>query len=313
VLPDNNRIVFASTERNNQDFDIYVRDLTTGEQRMVYEGEYGNYPHAVSPDGRWLIMSRPVGEDSNTLHLIDLETAETRVLSDPERRANSTNGGFAWAPDASGFYFASNEEREFSALMRHDLASGKAELVEQADFDIGNVRLCGPDGRYLLWTTNEDGFYRLHGRDLTAGRALAVPDLPEGVHALSCPAGSSAAAILVNGWATPGDLTVWEIASGEARTIWESNLAGLNPDRFVRPESVRMTARDGVELQGLLYLPRQDARRGAGPPPVVFDVHGGPTAQSTAAIPARCSISSIAAWRCSAPMYAARRASDTPM
>jgi dipeptidyl aminopeptidase/acylaminoacyl peptidase len=43
-----------------------------------------------------------------------------------------------------------------------------------------------------------------------------------------------------------------------------------------------MEARDGVTLQGLLYLPRDDARRGDGPPPVVFDVHGGPTAQSLA-------------------------------
>jgi dipeptidyl aminopeptidase/acylaminoacyl peptidase len=36
-----------------------------------------------------------------------------------------------------------------------------------------------------------------------------------------------------------------------------------------------------VELQGLLYLPA-GARRGAGAPPVLFDVHGGPSGQSMA-------------------------------
>lgn len=41
-----------------------------------------------------------------------------------------------------------------------------------------------------------------------------------------------------------------------------------------------MSARDGVQLQGLLYLPDASSRRGAGPPPVVFIVHGGPTGQS---------------------------------
>lgn len=281
VLPDNRRIVFASTERNGLDFDIYVRDLETGEQRRVYEGRYAWYPQSVSPDGRWLLMSQGVGEDSDNLFLVDLERAETKVLSKPARRANHTDGGFAWLPDASGFYFATNDGREFAALVRHDLASGRTTLVEEARFDVQNVRLCG-NGRYLLWTTNEDGFHRLHGRDLEAGRSLAVPAMPEGVYSVSCPRGSPTAAVTVNGWATPGDVLAWDLASGRTTTAWASSLAGLDPARFVRPESVRMKARDGVELQGLLYLPRADARRGEGPPPVVFDVHGGPTAQSMA-------------------------------
>jgi dipeptidyl aminopeptidase/acylaminoacyl peptidase len=282
VLPDNHRLVFASTERNGLDFDIYVRDLETGEQRRVFEGQYAWYPQSVSPDGRWLLMIQRVGEDSDNLFLVDLERAEAKALSQPKRRANHANGGFAWLPDASGFFFATNDGREFAALVRHDLKSGRRTLVAEAPFDIENVRLCGPGGRYLLWTTNEDGFHRLQGRDLETSRPLAVPALPEGVYSVSCPLGSPTAAITVNGWATPGDLVAWDLASGSAITLWPSNLAGLDPARFVRPESIRMKARDGVELQGLLYLPRADARRGEGPPPVVFSVHGGPTAQSVA-------------------------------
>jgi dipeptidyl aminopeptidase/acylaminoacyl peptidase len=286
VLPDNRRIVFASTERNGLDFDIYVRDLETGEQRMIFEGKYAFYPRSVSPDGRWLVMTQRVGEDSDNLFLVDLERGETKTLSQPKRRANHSDGGFAWLPDASAFYFATNDGREFAALARHDLGSGRRTVIAEAAFDIQSVRLCGPDGRYLLWTTNEDGFFRLHGRDLVTGQPLAAPALPEGVYAVSCPLGSGVAAITVNGWATPGDLVAWDLASGTATTLWASNLAGLDPARFVRPESVRMKARDGVELQGLLYLPRADARRGEGPPPVVFDVHGGPTGQSVASFSA---------------------------
>ena len=50
----------------------------------------------------------------------------------------------------------------------------------------------------------------------------------------------------------------------------------------MRPEIIRVTARDGVELQGLLYLPDAESRVGSGAPPVVFEVHGGPTSQSVA-------------------------------
>lgn len=283
VLPDNSRIVFASTERNGLDFDIYVRDLETGEQTMVFEGEYAFWPQSVSPSGRYLLMSQRVGEDSNNLFLVDLTgEEEVRTLSEPERRANTADGGFAWTRDGGAVYHASNEDREFAALVRREIASNTVEVISAPDFDVQNVTLCGQGGRYLIWTTNEDGFHRLHGRDLRARRDLRIPQLPEGVYGVSCPGESAFASVTVNGWATPGELLVWDIARGTANTVWAVNLAGLDPDRFVRPESIRITARDGVELQGLLYLPREDARQGDGPPPVVFDVHGGPTAQSMA-------------------------------
>jgi dipeptidyl aminopeptidase/acylaminoacyl peptidase len=109
-----------------------------------------------------------------------------------------------------------------------------------------------------------------------------VPELPDGVYSLSCPRGSAIAAVVVNGFATPGELRLWNLANGTAPVRFAPNLAGLDAERMVRPESVRMKARDGVTLQGLLYLPRDDARQGDGAPPVVFDVHGGPTAQAVA-------------------------------
>ena len=282
VLPDDQRIVFASTERNGLDFDIYVRNVETGEQRMVFEGKYAFWPRSISPDGRYLLMTQGVGEDSNNLFLVDLESGETTTLSEPERRANTADGGFAWTADGRSVFHTSNEDREFRALVRRSIADNSVETVVEADHDIGNVELCGPDDRYLLWTTNEDGFYKLHGRDLSDGSALSVPTVPDGVYNLSCPRDSRIAALIVNGYNTPGELRLWNLADGKAPVRFETNLAGLDPDRMVKPESVRMKARDGVTLQGLLYLPDEQARRGEGPPPVVFDVHGGPTAQSVA-------------------------------
>lgn len=282
VLPDNRRIVFASTERNGLDFDIYVRDLEDGEQRMVFKGKHAFYPRSISPDGRFLLMTQAVGEDSNNLFLVDLESGDTTTLSRPERRANTADGGFAWTADARSVFHTSNEDREFRALVRRDLADDKATTIVEAEHDIDNVQLCGPADRYLLWTTNEDGFFRLHGRDLRENQPLDAPSLPEGVYSISCPRGSAVAAVGVDGYATPGDLMLWNLADGTASTLFAANLAGLDPDRMVRPESIRIPARDDVTLQGLLYLPRAETHQGERPPPVVFDVHGGPTAQSVA-------------------------------
>jgi dipeptidyl aminopeptidase/acylaminoacyl peptidase len=272
-------IVYSSTERNGLDFDVYVADLATGGTRLVREGSYGYFARAPSPDGRLALVAETVGEDSNVLHLLDLASGELRTLSAPERRANHTNGGFAWAADGSGVYLASNAGREYGALVFHRVDGG-VDLVREAGGDIENVTLCGHDQRWLAWTVNEDGYDRLFVQDRTRGGMIDVPTLPEGAYGLSCEGEPARMLVRVSGWRTPGSVYVWELASGTVHETFSPGLAGLDPERLVRPESVRIPARDGVELQGLLYLPDATSRRGQGAPPVVFLVHGGPTGQS---------------------------------
>jgi len=84
--------------------------------------------------------------------------------------------------------------------------------------------------------------------------------------------------IRVTGPTTPGDVFVWNIESNETSQAVQSSLAGLDPQSFKAPLSLRYPARDGIELQGLLYLP--DPSQVSILPPVVVAVHGGPTGQS---------------------------------
>jgi dipeptidyl aminopeptidase/acylaminoacyl peptidase len=86
----------------------------------------------------------------------------------------------------------------------------------------------------------------------------------------------------INGWRTPGEIRVWDMERDSISRTFEPTYAGLDPDRFVRPESLRIRARDRLQVQGLLYLPDEESQSGDGPPPVLFLVHGGPTAQSMA-------------------------------
>ena len=277
---DGSTVYFASTERNGLDFDIYRANLATGMSTLLYEGSYANYPRSLSPDGRYLVVIETVGEDSDNLYLLDTESLELAVISQPESRANHSDGGFAWSPDSSSFYLATNLDREFTALMRYDLGTERFQLIEASDYDIGNVSLCGANDKYLAWTVNEDGFEKLNYRSVGGGSVQTVSGLPEGDYSLSCADRSAMMAIRTNGWRTPGDIHTFDFSAGQLTRTFASNMAGLDADRLVRPESVRMPARDGVMLQGLLYLPDEDSYQGTGAPPVIFEVHGGPTGQS---------------------------------
>ena len=272
--------VYSSTERNRLDFDVW-RATLTGEAELIFEGRFGYFARSISPHGAYSLVTETVGEDSDNLHLLNLESGEIETLSAPDPRANHGDGGFAWTSNGQAFYLATNRGREFTALERYDLAAGRFEMIAEAEGDIAEVTLCGIGQRWLVWTVNLDGFHQLNALDLETGRPVDLPELPEGVVSVSCGVATDFAAIGVNGWATPGDIYTLDLASGGLTQAFASNLAGIDARRLIRPESIRLIARDGVQLQGLLYIP-DEASRGEASAPVVFDVHGGPTAQSQA-------------------------------
>ncbi len=261
--------------RNGRDFDIYVSDIASGKTRLAYEGSFGFFPRAWQPEGDIVIVTETRGEDARDVHLLNMESGEMTLLFQPEVAAYY--GDFAWVPDGSGFYLSTNQDREFAGLAFYSLLDKQLTFLEIADADISNVTLNG-NGRFLAWTTNEDGYAKLHTVDRIAQGSLVTPELPPGAYQLDMSSAASSLSIRVTGPATPGDVFVWNIESNEIRQAVQSSLAGLDPENFTVPLSLRYPARDGVELQGLLYLP--DQSQASVLPPVVVKVHGGPTSQS---------------------------------
>jgi dipeptidyl aminopeptidase/acylaminoacyl peptidase len=270
---DGRRFIYSSTERNGTDFDIYVGEVASGKTRRVLEGSFGFFPVSWQPDGNLVIVSETRGEDANDLHFLDLGSGEFEPVFQPE--VASSYEDFAWLPDGSGFYLATNHDREYAALAFYSLGGRKLDFIETPDFDIDDVAVSG-DGKFLAWTVNEDGYSKLKVRERSSGRDLDVPQIPEGVYSIDAARSGAVLAVLVSGPSTPGDVWTWTFGAKPPARAVQSSLGGLSGGDFVAPGSLRYPARDGVELQGLLYLPPHSETR----PPVVVSVHGGPTAQS---------------------------------
>jgi dipeptidyl aminopeptidase/acylaminoacyl peptidase len=269
------QFLFSSTERNGRDFDIYVTDVASGETSMVFEGTFGFFPRAWQPNGSLIIVDEIRGEGTNDVHLLDINTGKMQLVFEPDEP--SYHASYQWLPDGSGFFLTTNQDREFAGIAFYSLDGEALEYRETPDADIYTVQLTS-DGRYIAWTTNEDGYSKLHARDRKFNEMLVPPDLPPGVYGLGFSSAAHALSIGVTGPATPGDVYVWDIDTGTTSRAVESTVAGLDPATFVAPESLHYEARDGLGLQGFLYLP--DASDFDFKPPVVVSVHGGPTAQS---------------------------------
>jgi dipeptidyl aminopeptidase/acylaminoacyl peptidase len=201
------------------------------------------------------------------LGLIDIETREVERAHTPKWQLQSPQispGGRV------AFVEGFSSDRGVATGTVHVLGQGPiapelhATRVQFADDDtlwVAGWRDAGTFGGRL----SLDGSYE----ELTAGRATFgqryAPDL-----AVSGDGSRVAAA-----YETPDDapeVVVWE--NGEHRRLTTLN-AEVGPQlQTVEWQDYRWTSFDGLEIQGLLALPRD---REDGPLPLVVDVHGGPT------------------------------------
>ncbi|HEX6041997.1 S9 family peptidase [Longimicrobium sp.] len=278
--PRGSRIAYVSNERNGRDFDLYLLDVDPDGRpaapRMVMQGAGNLSVEAWRPDGEAVVLSQGRGEADNDLFLLDLRTQKLDTLFVP--RQMSSYQGVQWTPDGEGFFVATNHERDFAGLAHVHVADRSIHWMRELRRDVESVAL-SPDGRYLAYTVNEDGWSRLIIHDLEGKRDVQVQgEVPGGViGALEWASGAPRLLIGVSGPGLPGDAWVYDAPSNTVVRATESTLAGLDPASFVSPDPLEFASFDGEVIHGLMYLPRGSAGRR---PPVVMMLHGGPTAQA---------------------------------
>ena len=279
--PDGTKLAYAANARTPTDMEVWVRDLESGEVRSVFgEGMFA-FPATWSPDGTKLVCLDLRNNSDSSIHLVDLETGEAQEITPHDEEALFLPG--PWKPDGSGFYFLTDESREFRGIAFYDIGGGNKEWVESPDRDVEEAA-ASHDGRVLAWLENEDGWDRLKLRDVHAGRDLPEPDLPAGARPhltgfqppIALSNDGSRAAVILAGPRTPPEVYVVDTETGESRAVTESWIGGgFAEDELVDVEAVAYTTFDHRQIPAWLYRPR-DAN---GRIPVVLAIHGGPEAQ----------------------------------
>lgn len=102
--PDGKAIYYAKNDASTKSRPLVVRDLKSGEDKVLFQG-YVGLCVAVSPDGGQVAFSAISGEDYGllTLHILSLKEGTSRDifrLNNPE-----DFGAIAWSPDGSRLMF----------------------------------------------------------------------------------------------------------------------------------------------------------------------------------------------------------------
>ncbi|HEY0167990.1 MAG TPA: alpha/beta fold hydrolase [Jatrophihabitans sp.] len=279
------RVVYATNRRNGVDFDIVWHTLATGQEQVLWDGGGWFSEARLSPDGRWLALSRlTTVAASSQLLLIEtgggrVDAAQAEEITDPAVPGDWSN--LRWLPDSTGLLASSDAGEEFVSLRHFELAGRRWSTVAQApDGDVFGWP--SPDGRSVAVVSTHDGADELAVSDwdvagLAAGRPVRFPH-PGVLTFRSVPVwapDSSMLGLTFGSPVQPPEVYTWQASAGhdgaERRTT--SNPATAT-EGLAQPSSARAPAPDGEQIPVLVLAPPEPDGS------AVLVVHGGPEAAS---------------------------------
>ncbi len=136
-----------------------------------------------------------------------------------------------------------------------------------------------PDGRAIAWCRNERGFGRLMVCTRDSDGAGIASGIANGWHH-GIDWGEGGIVAVRSGARTAPAVTV-VVPDGSRRRVLASGAPrGFRAAGIVEPELVSWAGADGAEVHGLWFRPEHSALGPGTEPPVLIDVHGGPTGQA---------------------------------
>lgn len=273
---------FSSNRRNGTDTDVWIMDPDRpNEARNVTQEEGSWYPIEWSPDDTRLVVTRYVSANDSRPYILTLASGEMTPLF--EEGTTVSYGGFEWTPDGRTLFYTSDEAGEFDQLHAYEVATGKRlNLTPELRWSIEGLSL-SDDGRFLAYTTNEDGISVLHLRRLPDFTPVKHDPIPVGlIGGLDFSPDSRQLALNINAANSPTDAWVLDLTSGKLARWTFSEVGGLDTEAFVTPALVHYPTFDKDEsgaqrmIPAFVYRPKNRTGR----MPVIIDIHGGPEGQS---------------------------------
>ena len=277
-LNDETSFLISTNERDKRFMDVYEYQADTYERQMIYRNEDGYFFGDLSPDRRYVLLSKTVSNADSDLYLHDRESGDTTLLTPGDEEVSNVAMGFD--PSGDSFYFTTDQDSEFRYLVKQDLSTGERQTLVKTDWD---VLFGGPsrNGNYLTAAINNDSRTEIRLYDAATMEQLELPKLPNAeISGLGVSRDETTMAFYASTSRSPSDLYVHRIGADESpRRLTRSLAADIDEEDLVEAEVVRFESFDGLEVPGVLYRPHQSNVAGAKLPALVW-VHGGPGGQS---------------------------------
>ena len=270
------RFAYTSTRRDGRNFDVWIGTpgVDHTQHTLAHESNGMWVPMDWSPDDRRLLLLEYLSINHSRIYVLDLESGALTEVNASDTPIGYNGGAFD--STGEGVYLVHDQGSEFKQLHHLDLASGRTRaLSADIPWDVQGVALTRDRNR-MAFVVNDGGRSQLHLRDLRRNRALPSPNLPVGlINGLNFNRDGNRLAMTVSTSRSPSDVFVYDVGRRNLTRWTASEVGGLDTTKFPEPTLVQFASFDGREIPAWVYKPE-----GAGPHPVIINIHGGPESQS---------------------------------
>ena len=274
---DDDTFYVSTNERDNKYFDLYRYKVSDYSRELVYQNDTGYLFSAVSPDGKYLALTKSISNADSNVYLVDLSADEPLAELITAHQGNIEYDAFTFSMDSRQLIYSTDEHGEYRQAWSYDLqTSGKASHYV-ADWDVSFVYF-SKSGRYQVTGINADAQTKLDILDLNTQKKLSIPSLPKGdLRGVNFSKDDKTLIFYVNSDTSPSNLYVHKLGTDQVKRLTESGNAAINENNLVNGEIKRFKSFDGLEIPGILYKPHQAKRQKV---PALIWIHGGPGGQS---------------------------------
>jgi dipeptidyl aminopeptidase/acylaminoacyl peptidase len=266
-----------STERDQQNFDVYRYSASDYGREMVFENA-GFQVSAISDDGRWLALDKPRTSADSDIFVVDLQSDKQEPMLITGHMGNIQHGTYEFTRDNNSLVYASNEHGEFMQAWKYDLQSGESAVLVEAPWDVSYVTY-SPSGRYQVTGVNADARTEVTLVDTNSAKEVELPALPPGdLRNVRFSANESHIALIVNADNSPSNIHIIDLADQHTHQLTEALNPAIDQSHLVTSEVVRYKSFDGLEIPSVLYKPH--GANAENPVPALVLVHGGPGGQT---------------------------------
>lgn len=275
------KMAFTSNERNGKDQDVYIIDpLNPASKQLIAEFSAGDSWSIKdwSKDGTTLLLSEYLSVSDTNLWSLDLANGNLTLLTPKNQQEQIAYFKARYSFDGGSIFFITDKDHEFKTLANLDLKTGQLKyLTEAINWDIDLYEI-SPDGKQLVFVSNEDGISRIRLLNLSenSNNESLSKEIPIGViDRITFEQDGKSLRFNLSNAKTISDIYTLELSSGNLKRLTK-NRSAMETDHFVEPKLVTWESFDGKEISGFLYRPlnpKQDKS------PVCIIIHGGPEAQ----------------------------------
>jgi dipeptidyl aminopeptidase/acylaminoacyl peptidase len=272
--PDETRVYFTSNEDNPRYFYVYSIDVGSREVKSIWRNDGWNSIEDVSADGGSLLVSYWISNTNSDLYLVDVTSGNETLLTKHDGDYVFDYGRIS--PDGKTVYLVTNMNAEgLMRVARMDIAGRDIEFLNAGSPWETEEMDMSPDGRWLAWVENVDGYGVLYTLDLSSGKTAELGQLRGIVSSVDL-SGEDRAVFVFSSPARPPDIWAYDLTSGSLDQVTFSTFAGIDLSLFVEPQLIRYKSFDGLEVSAFLYLPPGWNGEAI---PFVIHAHGGPEGQ----------------------------------